>query len=854
MGMERLRLDVILSAKEKLTGPLKRVMAGSSATSRSLKGLRDNLKQLENQQGLIDKFRNAHKASKALRAEIAAQKRKIREMAVEHAAAGNVTDAMARRMASAKGELAGLQARVSPLRQSIQTLTGRMEQAGLSTRGLRTQEATLRAEMERTTASIDKQKQRLQHLSAAQHNMQRLGVKGAAITAGGMGAMYASRHAAQAMAPMMGQGKSLEMEGVRINALGLGAEESGKAIDFAKGFKSYGTSQLDNMQLMRDAITVFNDRHHAEEALPFLAKMKFANEGAFGSEHGADNEKKFMDMMKVIEMRNGANNREDFERNGNLVQQVITATGGRVGAEDWLNLIKTGGVAAKGIGEKEFFYRLEPLVQEMGGHRVGTGMMSAYQNIYQGKTTKRSAMLLDNLGLIADRSKVKHDKVGQVAQLGVGALKGSDIFQRSQFEWLETVLIPALEKKGITSEKQILDAMGGIFSNRNAAGLFATMYQQRAMLNKSYKLNESADNVETLYGRVKPTAAGNELELLARRNDLYARMSTTLLPAYVKLLQVVTDATEGISRFAGEHPQLTKWVLYGVGALGLLTAGLAAVAIPIGLVMAKGALLRFVLARVGLSIGGIGTAVRAVGSAFTFGGQWLGAFAARMALYGPAVLRFGAVFLRLLGPIGLLMTAGTMLYSRWDDVVGGAKLLWADLSEAVSNGLQSVLGLTTRFYEAGANIVQGLVNGITGRLSAVRDTISTMADDSIGWFKDKLGIHSPSRVFMQLGGFVSEGAALGIEGGTGRAKAAALSLAAATMVPLPSLAAAPVPSMGGMGGAGAASGAGAPKIEINVYAQPGMDAAAIGRAVAAELEKRERDKGTRRRSSYTDME
>jgi hypothetical protein len=237
-----------------------------------------------------------------------------------------------------------------------------------------------------------------------------------------------------------------------------------------------------------------------------------------------------MDMMKVIEMRNGANNREDFERNGNLVQQVITATGGRVGAEDWLNLIKTGGVSAKGISEKEFFYRLEPLVQEMGGHRVGTGMMSAYQNIYQGRTTKRAANQLDELGLIADPTKVKHDKVGQIAQLGVGALKGSDIFQRSQFEWMEKILIPALQAKGLTSEKQILDAMGGIFSNRNAAGLFATMYQQRGMINKSFALNEHAADVNTLYGLTKGTASGEEIELLKRRDDLYGRMSATLLP------------------------------------------------------------------------------------------------------------------------------------------------------------------------------------------------------------------------------------------------------------------------------------------------------------------------------------
>jgi hypothetical protein len=69
------------------------------------------------------------------------------------------------------------------------------------------------------------------------------------------------------------------------------------------------------------------------------------------------------------------------------------------------------------------------------------------------------------------------------------------------------------------------------------------------------------------------------------------------------------------------------------------------------------------------------------------------------------------------------------------------------------------------------------VNGITNGLGAVKDAITNVADSTVGWFKEKLGIHSPSRVFGQLGGFIGQGAALGMEGEQGRVAKAAIGLA-----------------------------------------------------------------------------
>ncbi len=857
--MQKLRLEVLLSGVDRLSGPLKRMLGGTSAAARGVKDLRDKLKELNAQQGAVG---NVQKQA----AEYARLNNQLKVRTV-------MLDGMRASGAATAAQLKREEGAVRRLRDALdqQRVAAGKARAALNTMGvggnLSAAQDRLRGSIEQTNAALEKQRQRFASLSAAQRQAGHMAARGAAVSAAGMGMFYGGRRATQAAGGVMTEGKNAASEAVRIQALGLEPAEADKAIEFAKRFASFGTSQVDNLMLMRDAVTVFNDRHHAEEALPFLARMKFANEAVFGTEHGAENERKFMDMLKVIEMRNGANNREDFERNGNLIQQVITATGGRVGAEDWLNLIKTGGVAAKGISEKEFFYRLEPLVQEMGGHRVGTGMMSAYQNIYQGRTTKRSANFLQDLGLIADPSKVKHDKVGQIAQLGVGALKGSDIFQRSQFEWMETVLIPALKAKGYESEKEVLDAMGGIFSNRNAAGLFATMYQQRSMINKSYALNERADNVDTMHGRATGLPTGKEIDLRKRRDDLYNEMSSAVMPGYVKLLEMVTALTRGVSNFAKEHPKLTKAMAYAAGGAALLFTGLGLLAIPVGLLMAKGALLRFLLARLGVQFSLTAAASRVAAPAMGMlarawawsggalarlepwllrGAQWLGAWGAALATYLPAVLRWGAVLLRIAtGPVGLLALAATMLYSRWADVVGGFKLLMGDIGSAVARAAQYVWGLGAQFFAAGANIVQGMANGITSRITAVRDAISMAAGDAIDWFKEKLGIHSPSRVFMQLGSHVSEGAALGIQSGAGMVRTAAVGMAAATMVPMAAAGA----QAGGPGMVG-----GGNSYQITINAAPGMDPQQLVRAITAALDARDRERDGRRYSRLSDID
>ena len=60
-------------------------------------------------------------------------------------------------------------------------------------------------------------------------------------------------------------------------------------------------------------------------------------------------------------------------------------------------------------------------------------------------------------------------------------------------------------------------------------------------------------------------------------------------------------------------------------------------------------------------------------------------------------------------------------------------------------------------------VEKGMVSGLLGMLPGVGAASGLLGDAVIDGLKDKLGIHSPSRVMMQLGGYTAQGFSMGIE-------------------------------------------------------------------------------------------
>ena len=83
-----------------------------------------------------------------------------------------------------------------------------------------------------------------------------------------------------------------------------------------------------------------------------------------------------------------------------------------------------------------------------------------------------------------------------------------------------------------------------------------------------------------------------------------------------------------------------------------------------------------------------------------------------------------------------------------------------EIISAIVNGFKSG---GNRILDVGKNIVQGVWEGIKSAASWIRDKVTNFFGGIVDDVKDFLGIHSPSKVFAGIGGFMAEGLGEGFE-------------------------------------------------------------------------------------------
>lgn len=119
------------------------------------------------------------------------------------------------------------------------------------------------------------------------------------------------------------------------------------------------------------------------------------------------------------------------------------------------------------------------------------------------------------------------------------------------------------------------------------------------------------------------------------------------------------------------------------------------------------------------------------------------------------------------------------------DLVTDIFLEWLDAMERnrpriIKGMIKYVIGLINdmadaidehagEFGDAGGNLawslVEGIVKGIGEFSGRIQDEIEALAGRAYNWFMDAINAHSPSRLFMIPGGFITQGIAIGIAGG-----------------------------------------------------------------------------------------
>ena len=309
------------------------------------------------------------------------------------------------------------------------------------------------------------------------------------------------------------------------------------------------------------------------------------------------------------------------------------------------------------------------------------------------------------------------------------------------------------------------------------------------------------------------------------------------------VLQFFTGILNKATEFAQKNPGVVRSVLLVAGALGVL----AVAAATIGAVFA------------GLKLAAVG----------------LG-----LALTGPIVLGIVAVV-----AIGALVAANwdrisAVMTGAWQGITAAASGMWDRVVGFFSGGIGNIsakivnwspmglfyrvfaavlswfgVELPAKFTEFGSMLIQGLINGIKAKWESVKKTMGLLASSVQSAFTNPNMIQSPSRLFMQYGGFIVEGLRLGIGRNAAKAVAAAGAMAlgvssagAGMRADMPMrITAASRPAQ--TAASAAPVQAGGAQYTINVYQQAGENGEDFARRVVSIIEQHQ---GRQRRASLGD--
>lgn len=235
-------------------------------------------------------------------------------------------------------------------------------------------------------------------------------------------------------------------------------------------------------------------------------------------------------------------------------------------------------------------------------------------------------------------------------------------------------------------------------------------------------------------------------------------------------IKSILDSLNSVAQWAGDNPELAKWLIFGTAGLavgGAAIAGLGAMVTAIGgISVALGTLATFLAANpVVLTILG----VAAAGAAGYALGNYLG--------LDEIGKKLGSFTYDVVQTLGKLPDELAALWERWK--TAGAGLI-TSLKSGITEGLKGALGIGDKlkdalayltkmggeWVEVGKQVMQGLLNGIQAKYKEIIAKIKGLGKDMLDSVKDVLGIQSPSKEFEQVGLYVAEGMSLGISKGT----------------------------------------------------------------------------------------
>ncbi|QYM67293.1 phage tail tape measure protein [Pseudomonas sp. So3.2b] len=869
-----LKLQVLLSAIDKATRPLKQINNGSLETARALKAARDRLKELNTQQKDVTAWRSQRAAVEQTNEALNAAQAKVKTLSQQFAATGVPTRAMAKDFRTAVREAQKLKQQHQQQSEQLQGLRSRLYDAGISTKNLGTHERQLREQISATNTSISAQGKRMAELTA-QHKRAATArsaydkgqqFTGSAAVAGGasLGVAYAASR------PVV----SVVKEYVDFETAMMGVA---KQVDGARDDNGKLTSTYYEFA---DAIKA------ASSEMP-IATTEFAALVEAQARAGIQGKENLLAMAKV-----SATAAVAFD----LPAEKVGEDMGRIAG-----LYK---VPIKNIAELgDALNYLDDNTRSKGGDIIET--LTRMSDVADKLDYRKAAALGSTfLSLGAAPEVAASASRAMVRELAIATMQGKKFQEGMAMVGLDSksvqtgmtkdalgTMMGVLERIKKLSPEQQTEASTRLFGKefgKDAGKLVNNLEELRRQL----KLVDDAAAAGSMQKEmdIRAESIGGRWQLL--QNKWFNTKSDAgegLRSSMVDVMDAVDGVLSKVDGWIKANPVLSATLLKIVASVAVLSAVFGGLALTLAGILGPFLMLRFGLAMFGIKLPGIISILKVFGTVLrTLGGILIGPLVTALRTVGIALWGLSAnpIVLFIAAVVAALAAGAYLIYTNWDAVKNYFANAWTEIKAGFSGGIVGIINtlanfspigliyqafagvlsylgvdLPSRFTEFGNMIVNGLVNGLLAGLGSVKTAISSIGDASIGWFKEKLGIHSPSRVFAELGGFTMAGLTKGLEGGQkgplnalssmGKQLTAAGTLAMSATA-MPALAVDDRPPISSS--PATATYDSHDVYQINLPASPSMDLQSMEKSLRAMLNKIENEKKARQRSKLSDRE
>lgn len=876
MSDKQLKLQVILGAVDRMTRPIRQAVSGNAELAKKLKDNKEALKKLQAQQSDISSFRELTAKTKASSVALAEARQRLAAMRTELAAAGDTSEKAMRKLTSQQIAVDKLTAAHKQQLAASRASRQQLEQSGVRITKLASHERELAGKIDSTTAAMARQQAQLKRMSEYQ-NRQR-------------GARSQYEHGLENRDRLAGAGASTLAAG---SAVGL------PIVSMVKDYSAYEDAMLGIARQVdgaRDANGRLTAIYHGmgtelkalSEKIP-LATTELIALAEGGARMGIKGRAELLAFTKTAALSANA-----FDLPAEQISESLgkVANGYKIPIKnieqlgDTINWLDDN-AQSKGADIIDVLQRIAGNTGSMSykeAAALGSTFLSLGASSEVAATGTRA--MIRELSM-ADKQP-KRFQVGLKA-LGLTAKQVQAGMARDSTGTIMKVMeainkLPKAEKMGV-----VVDLFGKEYGD-DAAKLADNLKEYRKQL--ALVNDVKAQGSMQREGDAKNDTLSAQYQIT--KNKLFnqqAALGETLRAPLMDIMNTVGDVLASINAWTKANPELTATLMKIAAGAAAIMVVLGGMMLAIAGVLGPFLVMRFAMQSLGISltsgigiIGKVGSALRIVGSAMLWVGRVL-----------------------LMNPIGLIVTAiaaaAYLLWQNWGSIGPKFAALWQYIKTSAISALAWFQTLPARFTEFGSNLMSGLVRGITNGLASVKAAITGAGASTISWFKEKLGIHSPSRVFAQLGGWTMEGLGIGMNKGashpltqltgladqlSARARGMSLllpdfklpalpdfKLPTLPSLSLPKFNLPQLPALASSLALGATSGlalaanvpidqrppinsqrpavaAAAPVYHISITAAPGMDAQALARAVAAELDKRDRAVQARGRSKLGD--